>query len=382
MKTAMAAILGVVGLGLLILAAQPAAPMASAHQVPRKAPPVIQLAILLDTSNSMDGLIDQARSQLWRIVNDYAAARQGGEPVSLRVALYEYGNSRIPQERGYVRQVVPFTSDLDRLSEALFALTTHGGDEYCGQVIQSALDELDWGRTPSDLRVVFIAGNEPFTQGPVDFRRAVQRARSQGIVVNTIHCGPQDVGERTGWREGAVLAAGTYTTIDQGKAVAHVDAPQDAEIARLGIELNKTYIPYGATGAEGKARQEAQDGNAMSQKGIGTYRAVTKANRLYSNAGWDLVDAVKQGQVDVAKVPAASLPPEMQGLSAGERAAYVTRMAAERARLQAHINELNVEREKHVAGARQGMQVADDTFDAVLAKTLREQAGRKGIELR
>ena len=32
--------------------------------------PVVQIALLLDTSSSMDGLIDQAKSQLWKIVND------------------------------------------------------------------------------------------------------------------------------------------------------------------------------------------------------------------------------------------------------------------------------------------------------------------------
>ncbi|MEO7992108.1 MAG: hypothetical protein ABI663_21325, partial [Chryseolinea sp.] len=37
----------------------------------------IMLALLLDTSNSMDGLIDQAKSQLWRIVNEVAAAKSG-----------------------------------------------------------------------------------------------------------------------------------------------------------------------------------------------------------------------------------------------------------------------------------------------------------------
>ena len=31
--------------------------------------PTIQIAILLDSSNSMDGLIDQTRSQLWNVVN-------------------------------------------------------------------------------------------------------------------------------------------------------------------------------------------------------------------------------------------------------------------------------------------------------------------------
>jgi hypothetical protein len=37
----------------------------------------IMIALLLDTSNSMDGLIDQAKSQLWKIVNEVAAAKTG-----------------------------------------------------------------------------------------------------------------------------------------------------------------------------------------------------------------------------------------------------------------------------------------------------------------
>jgi hypothetical protein len=100
--------------------------------------PAIQMAILLDTSNSMDGLIDQARTQLWRIVNEFAAAKKGGVTPELDVALYEYGNNGLPAERGYIRQVLPFTTDLDRLSEELFALKTNGGEEYCGQVIAEA----------------------------------------------------------------------------------------------------------------------------------------------------------------------------------------------------------------------------------------------------
>jgi len=38
----------------------------------------------------------------------------------LRVALLEYGNTRLPAAEGYLRQVVPLTDDLDKLSEALF----------------------------------------------------------------------------------------------------------------------------------------------------------------------------------------------------------------------------------------------------------------------
>src|SRR5205823_3642790 len=41
---------------------------------PAAGQPVVQLAILLDTSNSMDGLIAQAKTQLWNIVNEFATA--------------------------------------------------------------------------------------------------------------------------------------------------------------------------------------------------------------------------------------------------------------------------------------------------------------------
>ena len=100
--------------------------------------PKIQMAILLDTSNSMDGLINQARTQLWKVVNEFTTIKLAGKTPKLEVALYEYGNNGIPQKDGYIRQVVPLTTDLDRVSEAMFALKTNGGDEYCGQVIQVA----------------------------------------------------------------------------------------------------------------------------------------------------------------------------------------------------------------------------------------------------
>ena len=80
---------------------------------------LIQMAILLDTSNSMDGLIDQAKSQLWKIVNELAVAKRNGKSPSIEVALYEYGNSCLSAESGYIRNVLPLTGDLDSVSEKL-----------------------------------------------------------------------------------------------------------------------------------------------------------------------------------------------------------------------------------------------------------------------
>ena len=49
----------------------------------KKTTPKVQIAILLDNSGSMGGLINQARSELWKIVNEFATAKQDGvAPVS------------------------------------------------------------------------------------------------------------------------------------------------------------------------------------------------------------------------------------------------------------------------------------------------------------
>jgi len=55
-----------------------------------------------------------------------------------------------------------------------------------------------------------------------------------------------------------------HMNIDQNQALVHIDAPQDAEIASLGAELNLTYIPFGEGGAAGSARQLAEDAKALS----------------------------------------------------------------------------------------------------------------------
>ena len=205
----------------------------------------IQLAILLDTSSSMDGLINQTREQLWKIVNTFATAKKDGKKPRFELALYEYGNDRLAREGNYIRMVSPLTTNLDKVSEELFKLKTDGGDEYCGAVISKAVEQLEWSKTRGDLKLIYIAGNEPFTQGPVNYATAVKNAIEHGIVVNTIHAGDEAAGIAGKWKDAAMLADGNFLTIDQNHAVAYVASPQDAEIARLGSELNKTYVGYG-----------------------------------------------------------------------------------------------------------------------------------------
>jgi hypothetical protein len=346
-------------------------------------PPLVQIALLLDTSNSMDGLIEQAKSQLWKIVNEFDGAKRNGKPTVVQVALYEYGNNNLSAGTNYIRRVLPFTDELDLVAEQLFKLTTHGGEEYCGAVIREAIDSLAWDSHPLTYRTLFVAGNEPFTQGAIDATESCRLANQRGIVVNTIHCGSRALGEKGGWRMGAALADGRFLIIDQDKAVAHIDAPQDQEIERLSLELNRTYIQYGAKGAIGVANAEAQDSNANAYKssGANVQRGITKSSSIYNNGSWELVDANKRNGVKLESLPETDLPEEMRKLKPEERQAYVDQKHAERQRIQAEIQRLNAERQKFLA-AKAKEQGQNDTLDQAIAGTVREQAAKVKIEFK
>ena len=341
--------------------------------------PHVQMAILLDTSGSMDGLIDQARSRLWKIVNELATARKNGRSARLQVALYEYGQSTIPAAQGYLRRIVPLSEDLDRISEELFKLKTNGGDEYCGQVIASAVRELEWSGGSGDLKMIVIAGNEPFTQGTADYRASCREAIARGIIVNTIFCGDYQEGLRTDWKAGADLADGQYVAIDANNVPPPVAAPQDPEIARLSQELNKTYVAYGTHGAGGLERQREQDKNAAAVSGeVLAQRAAAKAAPQYTNSTWDLVDAKKSGQVKLEELSDSELPQEMKGMSAKERNEYVAAMQERRDELQKKIARLSGEREKFVREKTKSGAAAD-TLDEAIRRALRKQGSAKSF---
>ncbi|MFP2925056.1 vWA domain-containing protein [Pyxidicoccus sp. 3LG] len=345
--------------------------------------PVIQIALLLDTSGSMQGLLDQARTQLWNIVNRFSHAKRNGVAPQLQIALYAYGNTEQGANASEIRQVLPFTTDLDLVSEHLFSLQISGGDEHCGEVIRDATAQLAWSNNPDAMRLIFIAGNEAFTQGPVEFSAAVKSARERGITVNTIHCGDYEQGVSGMWKDAAALADGSYMNIDHNQRVVEIAAPQDAEIARLGAELNKTYVAYGASGRQNQLRQEQQDRNSLGQSIASMVsRSVAKSSGNYSNESWDLVDAVKKNQVDVASVRDEDLPEPMRGLDAAGRKAWLEAREQERAGLQARIQTLNAERQQFLTQARK-QQAAPGaaTFEGAIGQVVEREAKKQNLTL-
>jgi len=351
------------------------------HVDDHKAKNRIQIALLLDTSNSMDGLIDQAKTQLWKVVNTFIDAERDGETPFVEVALYEYGNNDNAVANDWVRLVSPLTRDLDTLSGKLFALKTNGGEEYCGAVVQRALGDLAWDERETTYKAIFIAGNEPFTQGRIDAPSACKEALGKGVVINTIHCGSRQEGINGSWHDGAALGGGEFLVIDQDKAVAHIDAPQDKRIAELSLKLNETYLGYGKRREEAVANQRTadEDATANAAKGADVQRAVTKASGNYSNAGWDLVDALREKKIDPAALPAAELPEEMRDIAPEKRKEVIEKAAAKRVEIQKQIKELNLEREEHIAAKRKEQADGESkTLDQALIEATRKQASAVG----
>ncbi|MGB1283198.1 MAG: vWA domain-containing protein [Polaribacter sp.] len=337
----------------------------------------IKVALLLDTSGSMSGLIDQAKSKLWEIVNELSYAKYGIQKPDLEIALYEYGNDGLPSKKGYIRQVLHFSKDLDEISERLFSLTTNGGSEYCGQVIQTSLNELEWGKNKNDLRLIFIAGNEPFTQGKIDYKDAVVNAKEKDIMINTIFCGDYHSGISGKWQDGAVSGGGDYMTINHNKKIVHIITPYDDEIIILNKKLNKTYIYYGDLGYSKYANQKTQDSNAASlNEEIVVKRAVSKSSRLYNNSAWDLVDADKNKKVDYAKIEKKKLPKDLQNKSAVEIKKHVKKQAKKRKEIQEKIQELNTKRRSYIA-KKQKEGSKKNELDNVMIKAIKRQAKLK-----
>jgi hypothetical protein len=339
----------------------------------------IQLAILLDTSNSMDGLIDQAKTQLWKIVNEMSRSKCDGRKTNLAVALYEYGNDGLSSMEGYVRLITPFTNDLDKISEELFHLRTNGGSEFCGTVISEALRDLRWNKDDNNYKVIFIAGNEPFNQGGQDYKEACKTACKKGVIVNTIFCGNYDEGVQTFWKDGADIACGKYLNIDSDCHIVHIPTPYDDRLVELGQKLNSTYIAYGNEGETLKQRQSEQDANANNlSPSVMVERSITKGSGQYKNESWDLVDAEKEG-VNIENIPKDQLPEEMQSMTDKERKEYVDQKAKEREKIQTEINKLDQQRRDYIS-QKQTENQEENTLDAAMLKIIKDQASNKNYK--
>lgn len=343
--------------------------------------PKIQVAILLDASSSMDGLINQAKARLWSIVNTLTTLKFNRETPTIEIALYIYGNDGIPAGEGHIRQLLPFTKDLDLVSEKLFSITTNGGSEYCGMVIDQSLKNLQWDKSANSMKLIYIAGNEPFTQGRVEYKTAVGLALENNVFVNTIHCGNYEDGITGKWKDGADRGKGKYFNINSNQKIRYIVTPYDEMISQYNTRLNGTYIYYGSQGYTYSTNQTAQDNNAYTiSKENQVERTVSKSKAVYDNTSWDMVDKVKQDKDYVKNVDKKTLPKEYQNLTTEELQKEIDKKTVERETIQKEIQELAKKRQAYI-DEKMKEETTQDDFGLAITTSIKEFAKIKGYQM-
>ncbi|MFN7956056.1 MAG: vWA domain-containing protein [bacterium] len=367
---------------LLATTARTAASPAATDAPPVAAKPRIDVAFVLDTTGSMGGLIEGAKSKIWSIANEMIRATPTPE---IRIGLVAY------RDRGdaYVTQVHDLSADIDAVYGTLRGFQADGGGdgpESVNQALSDAVTKLSWSQDRKALKLVFLVGDAPpHMDYPQDqpYARIVEAAVKKDLVIDTIQCGADTETARV-WQEIARLGEGKFVALGQTGDMVAVSTPVDGEIAALARELGKTAVGYGSDERRKEVEEKlsvAAAAPAAVAADKATFSARGGASGGIVTGEGDLVADVAAGKARVENLPAASLPPALQAMEPEARADFVKQQVAKRAELTRQMNELVAKRDALLADerARAAASGAKDSFDSKVAETVREHAQKKGI---
>lgn len=336
--------------------------------------PTVEVVFVLDTTGSMDGLLEAAKQKVWAVANEIA---RGKPSPRVRMGLVGY------RDKGddYLTRVHPLTDDLDETYSHLLALRAGGGGdgpEHVVAALSDAVDKMSWSSDPKALKLVYLVGDAPphfdYAEAP-KLEPLLQRAVRRGIVFNAIQCG-SDSQTQESWQRIARLGEGKYLAIAHDGGVASVSTPFDEKLAKLDRALDATSVSYGRHKAKAEARRARAAGlSYAAAPAAAADRASFMAAAESFRDEEDLGAAAASGKLDLAKVNEAELPDDWKGLSADERKAKAGALNAEREKLRREIEALSKKRADFLKKAAP----AKDGFDAALVGTLKEQAAAKGI---
>ncbi|MFH1725375.1 MAG: vWA domain-containing protein [Elusimicrobiota bacterium] len=364
---------GMLGLALAATGAAAAAAAEDAGAKPRGSS--VEVVFAIDTTGSMSGLIEAAKQKVWSIANEIAK----GKPVpKIKMGLIAY------RDRGdeYLTKVFDLSANLDKIYEELLSLKANGGGdgpEHVLKALEDAAERVSWDDDARTFKVLYLVGDAPAHLDYGDtpkLEELTERLVRKGVVVNTIQCGGQP-DTTAQWRRIARLAEGKYLPIAHDGGVVTVSTPFDDRIAALSTKLEGTMLGYG------EKRDEAMETKALSRRVAAAAPAFAAAERaaFKSGAGFggemDLVEAVEEGRVDLARVSDKELPDAFRELSPEDRRKKLAEVSKKRTQLRGEIREINKKRARYMKEHSGGK--GTDSFDVQLVESLKKQASRKGI---
>lgn len=340
---------------------------------------LIELVFVLDTTGSMGGLLEGAKTKIWGIVNEIMQKRSS-KPVKVKVGLVAY------RDKGdaYLTKVTPLTENLDDVYAELMSFRAQGGGDMPEDVrtaLHEGLNKVGWSNPGARTsQILFLVGDAPphddYTHVP-DTISSAKAARSRGMVVNTIQCG--DIRDTVQpWRNIAQYGGGEYFAIAQDGGVQAIATPYDAELASLGEKIGGTYLAYGHMEERSlkQAKQKKVEAHVMAAAPAPAQaeRAVNKALNSSAYDESDLLQKLESDSGALAKMKDAELPDSLRELKPEERGAKVEKMLQERRALRAKILSLSKQRDSYLQEYRKKNSAAKaGGFDAAVAAALDKQ---------
>lgn len=345
--------------------------------------PVVDVVFVLDTTGSMSGLIETAKEKIWSIASTMASAQPTPD---IRIGLVAY------RDKGdqYVTRVIDLSSDLDSVYARLMEFQAGGGGdtpESVNKALYDAVHAMSWSQTDQAYQTIFLIGDAPphMDYNEVQYPAIIAAANEKGIVINTIQSGdiPTTV---VPWTTIASLGNGNFFQVDQaGGAVAYA-SPYDEEIAKLSAKLDDTRLYYGSDEERKRMKDKvaateeitaAASVGALARRGVFNAAEAGRENLLGDK---ELVDAIASGNVELEEIAKENLPAALKPMAPAEQAAYVSRLAGERADLKQRIQSLALDRDEFIANKVEEAGGMEDSLDMKIYEAVKEQAGKAGFE--
>jgi Mg-chelatase subunit ChlD len=352
--------------GLLFL---PADSPSRAAPAPIQRKPPVEVVFCLDTTGSMTGLIEAAKTKIWAICNLILS----GQPTpDLKVGLVAF------RDKGdeYITRVYDLRNDLDAVYADLKTfVATGGGDtpESVNAALDDAVNKIKWSTDKKTLRIIFLVGDAPphmdyndDVKYPVTCKKAVEK----GILINTIQCG-NDADCTKHWKEICTLGGGAYVAIPQAGGVQTIKTTFDKRLAEINAELVKNTLIYGDAKKKEADNKKLQMAGALPAE-IAADRVCYLAKEGMA-AHYDLLDAGRAGKVKWESLRAEELPSVLEKMTPRERREHVSKLAEQRAKLLLEARDLD--RKRHVQITRT-LTENKDSFDSQVFQILRKQAKR------
>ena len=361
----------------LLIAGYETVPVRAADVTPK-----IEVSFVLDTTGSMGQLIGGAKQKIWTIARQVVAGRP---TPAIKLGLIGF------RDRGdqYVTKVFDLSDDLDAVYGHLMDFQVGGGGdtpESVNQALNEAVTKISWSKDSNTLKLIFLVGDAPPHMDypdDVKYPETVRLAKEAGIVIVAIQCGTYAATTPV-WQDIAGTSGGGFVQIDQSGGMTRTSTPVDSELSRLGVELNRTVVPYGTASRQSEVRtKESRAGGADVDRLVylNVDRAEFGAKVVVTGEGeliWDVVNH----KVKLEEIPDSDLPVQLQPMSMEARKDFVDQQFSKRKELQIKVDELSTQRDAFIKSETEKKIAAGagDSFDAKVAEIIQAQAVRRGIQ--